>query len=75
MSFKPSQETVNDWLEVVGKGVGILLVLVGVGEYMVSGRAETIVFSTGALFFLGGAGAGLLESLRRPPDPPSKESA
>jgi hypothetical protein len=73
MSARSSQETWNGRLELVGKAVGIVIVLAGTGAYLITRHAETIVFSTGVLFFLGGAGAGLSERLRRPPDRPSKE--
>lgn len=79
MTFRPNRESTNAWIELLGKATGIVCVLVGIVVYGVTGRAETIVFSTGALLVLGGAGFGLVEVFRRPPsdDPPSasKENA
>jgi hypothetical protein len=66
MSFKPSQESINGWLELIGKAAGLLIVLVGTVMYVVTKHPETIVFSTGALLFLGGAGVGLADRLSRP---------
>lgn len=74
MTLKPNRDSADAWLATVGKALGLLCVIVGLA-LAVAGHAETIVFSTGALLFLGGAGTGLVDSFRRPPsddhEPPS----
>jgi hypothetical protein len=63
--------TMDDWAGTSARWLGILCVVIGCVMYVLTGKAEPVVFGTGGLLITGGAGAEIVSALKKPPAPPA----